>query len=75
VTIHNDGTNAEQTLVSDASGYFKAPLLEPGTYTVTIVSPGFSELRTTTQVVLGQVDATAARPEDGLGDGGYRRYF
>ena len=55
VTIHNDGTNAEQTLISDASGYFKAPLLEPGTYTVTIASPGFSELRTTTQVVLGQL--------------------
>src|ERR1700749_1267189 len=41
VTIHNAGTNAEITLTSDASGYFKAPLVEPGTYTVTIVANGF----------------------------------
>ena len=41
VTIHNTGTNAEIKLSSDASGYFKAPLVEPGTYTVTIVASGF----------------------------------
>jgi outer membrane receptor protein involved in Fe transport len=54
VTIHNDATNAEQTLTSDASGYFKAPLLEPGTYTVTVASPGFEGYKTDVQVVLGQ---------------------
>lgn len=53
VTIHNDATNAEQTLTSDASGYFKAPLLEPGLYTVTAASPGFSLFRTKTTVALG----------------------
>ena len=37
VTIHNMGTNAEIKLTSDASGFFKAPLLEPGTYRVTFV--------------------------------------
>ena len=41
VTLHNDGTNAEFKLTADASGYFKAPLVPPGTYTVTIVAPGF----------------------------------
>src|ERR1700722_18754864 len=41
VTIHNDGTNAELHLKADASGYFIAPLLEPGTYTVTITAPNF----------------------------------
>ena len=55
VTIHNDATNAEQTLTSDASGYFKAPLLEPGTYTVTVAAAGFSGYKTDVQVVLGQM--------------------
>jgi hypothetical protein len=41
VRIHNDGTNAESTVTADASGNFNAPLLEPGTYTVTIAAPGF----------------------------------
>src|SRR5271168_3999958 len=41
VTIHNNGTNAEIHLVADESGFFKAPLVEPGTYTVTIVANGF----------------------------------
>ncbi len=35
ITIHNNGTNAEIVLIADDSGYYKAPLLEPGTYTVT----------------------------------------
>ena len=45
ITIHNDGTNAELHLTSDDSGYFKAPLLEPGTYTVTVSAPSFGEVR------------------------------
>jgi hypothetical protein len=45
VTIHNDGTNAEIHLTSDDSGYFKAPLLEPGSYTVTVSAPSFGEVR------------------------------
>jgi len=56
VLVHNDGTNAEIQLTADASGYFKAPLLEPGTYTVTVSSPGFSEYRAKTVVVqVGQL--------------------
>jgi hypothetical protein len=45
VVIRNDGTNAEQTLTTDNAGYFRAPQLAPGTYTVTITAPGFSEVR------------------------------
>jgi hypothetical protein len=55
VTIHNDGTNAEQTVTSDASGYFKAPLLEPGTYTVTVAATGFEGFKTNALVVLGHL--------------------
>jgi outer membrane receptor protein involved in Fe transport len=57
VTIHNDATNAEQTLISDDSGYFKAPLLEPGTYTVTVAAAGFGSYKTDALVVLGQLTA------------------
>src|ERR1700679_94434 len=48
ITVHNNGTNAEQKYTADASGYFKDPLLEPGTYTVTISAPGFKEYRAAT---------------------------
>src|SRR5580693_3318463 len=33
VTIHNEATGFTLDLISDSSGFFKAPLLEPGTYT------------------------------------------
>jgi len=45
VKIHNNGTNAEINLTSDGSGYFKAPLLEPATYTVIVSAPGFTGYR------------------------------
>lgn len=51
IRIHNDGTNAERNLVSDSAGFFKAPQLEPGTYTVTFAAPGFSETRARNVVV------------------------
>jgi hypothetical protein len=44
ITIHNDGTNAEQHLISDDSGFFKAPLVEPGSYTVTVTAAGFGTI-------------------------------
>ena len=56
VTIHNMGTNAEIKLTTDASGFFKAPLLEPGTYRVTFSAPGFSTYRADNVIVqVGQV--------------------
>jgi len=56
VTIHNMGTNAEIKLPTDASGFFKAPLLEPGTYRVTFSSPGFSTYNADNVIVqVGQV--------------------
>ena len=62
VTIHNMGTNAEINLTSDASGFFKAPLLEPGTYRVTFSAPGFATYRANGVIVLvGQVSNVAPR--------------
>jgi hypothetical protein len=56
ITIHNNGTNADQHLTADSSGYFKAPLLEPGTYTVTIDAAGFGGYKADDVVVqVGQL--------------------
>ena len=56
VVIHNNGTNAEIHLAVDQSGFFKAPLIEPGTYTVTVVANGFRDFRATNVVVqVGQL--------------------
>jgi hypothetical protein len=60
VTIHNDGTNAEVHLATDNKGFFKVPLLEPGTYTVTFVSSGLTEYRVKAVTVLvGQTTTLA----------------
>jgi hypothetical protein len=56
VSIRNDATNADQHLTADASGYFKAPLLTPGTYTVTVTAAGFgNEVEDHVTVQIGQV--------------------
>src|SRR5438105_4301706 len=51
VVIHNNATNAETTVKTDSSGSYRAPQLEPGTYTVTVTAPGFAELRSSGLVV------------------------
>lgn len=42
VTVHNNGTNAEQKVTTDASGYYRVRELPPTIYTVTITSAGFA---------------------------------
>jgi len=62
VTIHNMGTNAEIKLISDASGFYKAALLEPGTYRVTFVASGFATTRAEGVLVqVGQVSDVSPR--------------
>lgn len=62
VTITNTGTNATVKLVSDGSGFFKAPLLEPGTYSVSISAPGFAPYHAdNVVVVVGQVTSLLPR--------------
>jgi len=55
ITIHNVATNAEQSVTADNSGYFKVPLLEPGTYTVTITAANFGPAAEQVIVQVGQV--------------------
>ena len=45
VSIVNNGTNAATNLKSDGSGYFKAPQLQPGTYTVVVTGAGFETFK------------------------------
>lgn len=62
VTISNTATGFTQKLVADGSGFFKAPLLEPGTYSVTITSPNFAKYRAdNVVVVVGQVTSIEPR--------------
>lgn len=41
VTIHNQGTGVDVTTKTDASGYYLAPGLLPGSYQVTVTASGF----------------------------------
>lgn len=45
IVVHNNGTNAEQTVNSDASGYYRVTGLQPGSYTVTITAGGLAAFK------------------------------
>jgi outer membrane receptor protein involved in Fe transport len=45
VVIHNDATNVDVQVTTDETGLYRAPLLPPGTYTVTFTQQGFTERR------------------------------
>jgi outer membrane receptor protein involved in Fe transport len=56
VSIRNTATNAGVNLTTDNSGFFNAPLLEPGTYRVTVTAPGFANYTASNVIVIvGQV--------------------
>ena len=50
VEIKNMSTSATRTVTTDQSGYFNAPSLTIGTYTVTATAPGFKRVATSVQV-------------------------
>src|SRR6186713_2654557 len=55
VTITNTGTNVSQRLVTNTSGYFEAPLLIAGEYSVSVEMPNFKTVRQTgLQLAVGQ---------------------
>jgi plastocyanin len=47
VSVVNNGTNAERTATSDASGNFRVTNLQPATYTVTVTVTGFQTYKDT----------------------------
>src|SRR5580765_1888037 len=52
VKVRNVDTNVNQNLLTNTSGYFEAPLLNPGTYEVTVEMNGYRKA-TRASVVLG----------------------
>ncbi len=51
VVVRSNTTNAEQTVVSDDQGFFRAIHLQPSTYTVTVSAQGFQTF-TSPQVIV-----------------------
>ena len=51
VAVHNNGTNAEQNAVTDASGYFRVIHLQPGAYDVTVTAQGFDTFKSVNMTV------------------------
>lgn len=45
VTVRNTGTNLEQVVYTDNSGYYRVAKLSPAVYAVTIEAPGFSTFK------------------------------
>ncbi len=55
VTLTNPETGATQTRTTNAQGVYRFPLLNPGSYTVSISAAGFQPVKQTVAVVIGQV--------------------
>lgn len=51
VNVRNNGTGAEQTVTTGASGDYRVLHLQPGTYTVTVTGVGFGTYKSTAVVV------------------------
>jgi len=79
VEVRNQGTGSTRTLTSDGSGYFIAPNLQPGAYTVTVTAPGFQKyvrsdvvlessqpIEIPIRLVLGDVAQSITVVDDGL---------
>src|SRR6266568_1244699 len=62
VTAKNNGTNAEGTVMSDDTGYFRVGKLQPAIYTVTVNAQGFAPFTVERVVVqVGSVTDVLAR--------------
>jgi hypothetical protein len=66
VVVRNNGTNAEQTVASDASGYFRVAKLQSGSYTVTVNQQGFAPYKAE-QVIVQVGSVTDFSPRLGVG--------
>jgi hypothetical protein len=58
VIITNNATGVVRTVVTDASGFYRAPALEPGTYTVKAELQGFKALENREVPVIPNQEAT-----------------
>src|SRR6266478_660143 len=62
VIVKNNGTNAEQTAMTDESGYFRVAKLTPAIYAVTISASGFADFKAEQVTVdVGRVTELSAK--------------
>ncbi len=57
VVVHNNGTGAERTFVSDSAGQYVVPSLAPGEYNISVMAAGFGQYTVKSYVL--QVDQKA----------------
>lgn len=55
VTVRRDATGVERTLVTDNEGTFRAPALQPGTYTISAELMGFGVDQRRVTITVGEV--------------------
>jgi hypothetical protein len=65
VTITNVDTKQTQQLISNSSGYFEAPLLNPGNYQVTVEMPSFKTVTQRIVLSVGQAASLSFKLEIG----------
>src|SRR6266850_5174793 len=62
VTVKNSGTNAEETVMTDDTGYFRVGKLQPATYSVSVEAQGFAPFKAEMVIVqLGSITDISAR--------------
>jgi len=65
ITVRNNGTNAEKSITTDDSGYYRVSSLQSGTYTVTINQQGFAPYKAG-QVIVQVGSVTEVSPRLGV---------
>jgi hypothetical protein len=55
IVVTNSDTGVTQTLTSGSNGGYRAPLLKPGVYRITVTASGFETSSTTVNVAIGQI--------------------
>jgi hypothetical protein len=55
IVVTNSDTGVTQTLTSGSNGGYRAPLLKPGVYKITVTANGFETSSTTVTVAIGQI--------------------
>ena len=66
IVVHNNGTNAEKTLTTNDSGYYRVTNLASGTYTVSVTLQGFAPYKAE-QVIVEVGSVTDLSPRLGVG--------
>lgn len=66
IVVRNNGTNAETTITTDGSGFFRANKLQPGSYTVAVTQQGFAPFKAE-QVIVQVGSVTDLSPRLAVG--------